>query len=195
MHTHLYVGRLGSFASFVAYWLDWPSVAYFFQHYTWGWPLCETLHFIGLCLLVGIVGMFDLRVLGIVKGLPLAPLQRLLRWAVFGFVLCVITGGMFVMGIGANLIGEYPYDILMTDTWLQLKLIFMFLAGANVLAFYLTGAARAVDALGPEDNALPLAKVIAGTSLFLWLGVVYFGRLIPWDLDLITSGPLGILAP
>jgi hypothetical protein len=70
----------------------------------------------------------------------------------------------------------------MTDPWLQLKLIFIFLAGMNVLAFYLTGTARAVDVLESGADAPPLAKVIAGTSLFLWLGVVYFGRLIPWGL-------------
>ena len=29
-----------------------------------------------------------------------------------------------------------------------------------------------------------LAKVIAGASLFLWLGVIYFGRLIPEGLRL-----------
>lgn len=167
---------------FLRYWLEWPSVKYFLGEYAWAWPLCETLHFIGIVLLVGIVGMFDLRVLGMAKGLPLASLQRLLPWGVFGFVLCVMTGLMFVLGIGANLYGVNAFDVLMTDQWLQLKLIFMFLAGANALAFYLTGAARAVNVLGPGDDAPRLAKVIAGTSLFLWLGVVYWGRLIPWDL-------------
>jgi hypothetical protein len=70
----------------------------------------------------------------------------------------------------------------MTDIWLDLKLLFIFLAGINLLAFYLTGMSRAVDGLGPGDDAPPLAKVIAGTSLFLWLAVIYVGRLIPWGL-------------
>jgi hypothetical protein len=148
----------------------------------WAWPLSETLHFIGLCLLVAIVGMFDLRMLGMGRDLPLAPLRRLLPWAVFGFALCVMTGLMFVLGIGANLYGVNAFDVLMTDPWLQLKLIFMGLAGINLLVFYVTGMARAIDTLGPGDDAPPLAKFIAGTSLFLWLGVVYWGRLIPWGL-------------
>lgn len=169
-------------ASFVAYWLRWPSLEYFLGTYPWAWPLCETFHFVGLVLLVGIVGMYDLRMLGLAKGLPLEPLKRLLPWGVFGFILSVITGAMFVGGIGANLFGVHPYDVLMTDLWLQLKLIFIFLAGLNVLAFYLTGTARAVDALGPGDDAPPLAKAIAAISLFLWIGVVYFGRLVPFGL-------------
>jgi len=164
--------------SFFRYWLRWPSLEVFMA-YPWAWPLCETLHFIGLCLLIGIVGSFDLRLLGVAKGLPLAALKRLLPWGVFGFVLCLITGGLFVGGIGANLVGDNAFDVIMRDIYLQLKLIFIFLAGINLLAFYLTGMARAVDALGPGDDAPPLAKVIAGASLFLWIGVVVFGRLIP----------------
>ena len=160
------------------YWLRWPSLEVLMA-LPWAWPLCETLHFIGLCLLVGIVGMFDLRVLGVAKGLPLADLKRLLPWGVFGFVLCLVTGGMFVGGIGANLVGQNAYDVIMRDIWLQVKLIFIFLAGINVLAYHLTGVARAVDALGAGDDAPPLAKVIAGVSLFLWVGVIIFGRLIP----------------
>jgi len=42
--------------------------------------------------------------------------------------------------------------------------------------------ARTVDELGPADDAPRLAKLLGATSLVLWLGVVYFGRLIPWDL-------------
>jgi len=164
--------------SFFRYWLRWPSLEVFMA-YPWAWPLCETLHFIGLCLLIGVVGSFHLRLLGVAKGLPLAALKRLLPWGVFGFVLCLITGGLFVGGIGANLVGDNAFDVIMRDIYLQLKLIFIFLAGINVLAFYLTGSARAVEALGPGDDAPPLAKVIAGASLFLWIGVVVFGRLIP----------------
>src|SRR3954463_7303948 len=46
----------------------------------WLWPLCETLHFVGMAMLIGIVGLLDLRMLGFVKGVPLRPLQRLLPW-------------------------------------------------------------------------------------------------------------------
>ena len=46
----------------------------------WIWPLCETLHFMGMALLVGIVGVLDLRLLGVAKGLPVSPLSKLLPW-------------------------------------------------------------------------------------------------------------------
>jgi hypothetical protein len=165
-------------ASFLRYWLRWPSLEVIMA-VPWAWPLAETFHFIGLCLLIGIVGMFDLRILGIAKGLPLASLKRLLPWGVFGFVLCLITGLLFVLGIGANLYNDNAYDVIVRDQYLQLKLLFILLAGLNLLAFYLTGMARAVDGLGKGDDAPRLAKVIAATSLFLWIGVIVFGRLIP----------------
>lgn len=167
--------------AFFRYWLRWPSLEGFMA-LPWAWPLCETFHFIGLILLVGAVGSFDLRLLGVAKGLPVGTLRRLLPWGVFGFVLCAVTGGLFVLGLGANLPGVNAFDVVMTDIWLQLKLLFIVIGGLNLFVFHATGTARAVEAVGPGDDAPPLAKAIAGTSLCLWLGVVVFGRLIPREL-------------
>ncbi len=149
--------------------------------YRWVWPLSEVLHFVGLTLLVGIVTVFDLRLLGVAKRLPVAPLRQLLPWAVFGLGLCVVTGLLFVTGLWAN-VKTHPVEALVVDHYLQLKLIFIFLAGVNLAVFYQSGMSRAVDEVGPGDDAPPLAKAIAATSLFLWVGVIYWGRLIPWGL-------------
>lgn len=141
------------------------------DHYHWMWPLCETLHFMGMALLVGIVSMLDLRMLGVAKGLPIAPLQRLIPWAVFGFVINLLTGIIFV----SSAPGNYA-----TSITFRLKVLFILLAGLNVLAFYVTGIARTVDGLGPGDDAPRSAKVIAGISLFLWVGVMFWGRMLPF---------------
>ena len=55
--------------------------------YRWVWPLCEVIHFIGLTFLVGIITIFDIRLMGVAKSMPLSELRRLLPWSVFGFVL------------------------------------------------------------------------------------------------------------
>ena len=47
------------------------------MHSAWGWPLAEVLHFVGLALLAGSVGMFDLRMMGFLSGLALPALHRL----------------------------------------------------------------------------------------------------------------------
>jgi len=164
--------------AFLRTWLEWPSVQHFIERFTWAWPLGETFHFFGIILLIGGIGMFDLRLLGFAKQLPVAAVRRLLPWGVTGFIICVVTGAMFVTGVRAN-VPMSPSDVIRTNPYMQLKLVFIALAGLNLLAFYVSGMAKAVDDLPANVDAPRLAKFIAGASLFLWLGVIYFGRLIP----------------
>jgi len=102
----------------------------------------------------------------------------LIPWGVFGFVLCLATGLLFITGIYAN-VNIHPYVVLTSDVFLQLKLFFVVLAGANLLLFYVTGMSKAVDRLEAGEDAPLLAKFFAGASLFLWIAVMYFARLIP----------------
>ena len=154
-------------------WTLRTGVGDFVQSHTWMFPMGEALHFMGLSLLIGTVGMVDLRMLGLAKRLPFAPLHGLVPWGIAGFVINLFTGIMFWF-VNPEL---YALEVGIISAY---KLLFIFLAGINLLAFYLTGMSRAVDDLGPGEDAPPLAKVIAGTSLFLWVGVIYWGRLIPW---------------
>jgi hypothetical protein len=165
--------------AFLNFILRWPIVENYFVSNAWAWPLNEVVHFVGLTLLIGIVGMFDLRLLGVARDIPVASLRRLMPWGVFGFGLVTVSGLLFTTGIYANVSVE-PGVVLLNDGYLQLKLIFLFLAGINLLALYVTGMSRAVDDLEPGEDAPPLARAIAGASLFCWFAVMYFGRLIPW---------------
>ena len=135
-------------------------------------PLCESLHFIGMAMLVGVVGVVDLRILGVAKGVPLEPLQRLMPWAVLGFVLNLITGFLFFAANPRQYVGP-PLSL----TFLA-KMLFIVLAGMNVGLFYVTGLKRLVDGVGAGDDAPFGAKVCAAVSLFLWIGVMYWGRML-----------------
>jgi len=137
----------------------------------WLWPACETLHFMGMALLIGAVGLLDARMLGLFKGLPLAPLERLVPWGVLGFVINLATGIVFFAGAPEQYIGNAAFT---------LKMLFVLLAGVNVSLFYLTGLSRRVDRLGAGEDAPMPAKLIAGVSLFLWFGVLYWGRMLPF---------------
>ena len=154
-----------------AVWLEATSVSRAVTYYSWIWPTCETLHFIGLALLIGNVGVLDLRLLGAVKRLPVAPLNRLIRWGVLGFIINLVTGIIFFVGAPSQYV---------TNIAFALKLIFMALAAVNLAVFHLCGVARAVDTLGPGDDAPVSAKIIAATSLFLWVGVMFWGRMLPF---------------
>ena len=149
-----------------------------FMHSKWGWPISETLHFLGLSLLIGIIGMFDLRLLGVAKRVPIAALHQLVPWGVLGYVLNVVTGAMFLV--------TEPTQYIYNPAF-HFKMLFMALAGFNMLAFYLT-VFRRVEALESGHDAPRSAKVVATASLFLWIGVVVFGRLLTFY----RPGPCGI---
>jgi hypothetical protein len=51
----------------------------------WAWPIFESIHFLGLCMLIGCIGTFDLRLLGIAKRVPIAAMHRLIPWGILGF--------------------------------------------------------------------------------------------------------------
>ena len=134
----------------------------------WAWAACETLHFIGLSLLLGVVFLVDLRVLGVVKGVSFASLHRLLPWAALGFGVNVITGMMFFAGIP----GQYIHN--QSFYW---KIAMVMLAGLNAVYF------TVVDepwALGPKEDAPLTPKVAAASAMLLWVGVMYCGSMLPF---------------
>jgi len=139
-----------------------------FMHSAYGWGTCETLHFFGLSLLVGMIGTFDLRLLGVAKRVPIAALHKLIPWGIAGYVINVITGVMFLI--------TEPDQYIFNPAF-HLKLLFMALAGVNVLAFYLTLFGK-VKALGPGADAPPAAKAVGAASLFLWTAVIVCGRML-----------------
>ena len=160
-----------AFVQAFAVWLKATRLSEFVIHSTWVWPASETLHFIGLAMLVGVVGLMDLRMLGMAKQLPFAPLHRLLPWSIVGFVICLLTGTLFFSGDPFQYIHNWVF-------WV--KMLFILLAGANVLAFYVSGIFQKIEHLGPGEEAPLGAKIIAATSLLLWVGVMYLGRMLPF---------------
>jgi uncharacterized membrane protein len=134
----------------------------------WAWPTLETVHFIGLCLLFGVVLAGNLRILGFMKSAPFPDIRRLLPWAIWGFALNAVTGILFFAGAPGQYIENLAFHY---------KVLFMLLAGANVL--YLTLLDK-LWTLGPGDNAPVSAKLLAASQLFLWVGIIYFGRMLPY---------------
>ena len=134
----------------------------------YAWPIAESLHFIGLSLLIGTVGLFDLRLLGFARKVPLAGLHKLVPWGVLGYFINAITGACFF--IAAT--DQYLYNPAF-----QIKLAFMAGAGLNVAVFYLT-MFRHVNLQGTDDAALLPARIAGGISLICWIGVMSAGRLL-----------------
>jgi uncharacterized membrane protein len=149
------------------------------MHTVWVWPIAESLHFIGLSLLIGTVGLFDLRLLGVGRHIPLAAMHRLIRWGLVGFGLNAITGSLFLIAEP----DQYIYNISF-----QAKMLFVLLAGCNALAFYATSYRRAI-AGGPTVDTPRAAKIIAAVSLTLWICVIIAGRLLTFYRPFPCEGP------
>jgi uncharacterized membrane protein len=134
----------------------------------WVWPTCETLHFIGLSLLFGVAALIDLRMLGMFTSIPFPALHRLMPWGILGFGLNAITGMIFFIGAP----GQYTSN--KAFVW---KMIMILLAGINVIYFTLFDEPWQLKA--GEDAPL-LAKAVAATALFLVVGVLWCGRMLPF---------------
>jgi hypothetical protein len=144
--------------------------------WSWVWPLGEILHFVGMALLIGTVGLVDIRVLGFVKGLPIATLERMVPFGVVGFLMNAITGFIFVAGNPDG--GPMVY---LDNLAFQLKMLLVLIAGLNLLIYQVTGIARRAAETGPYGEAGGAAKVVAIVSLVAWIGVICFGRLIMYN--------------
>jgi hypothetical protein len=133
----------------------------------WTWIAAETLHFVGLSLLVGVILLIDLRVLGFMSQVSFAALDRLLPWAMLGFALNVFTGMLFF----AAAYGQYTNNPAFF--W---KLVFVLLAGANTLYFTFDRT----WAMAPGRDAPMLSKAAAVGAMFFWVGVMYWGSMLPF---------------
>jgi uncharacterized membrane protein len=143
----------------------------------WWWAFMMDMHFVGLALLIGAVGILDLRMLGFAKQIPIRSVHGLLPWAMLGFGINLVTGVLAFTGMDQY----YTYD------WaFWLKMLAIMLLGLNAAAFYLTNAFQSVADLGPGDDAPLLAKFIAATSLFLWFAVITLGRYIQSFADTVS---------
>ena len=151
-------------------WLQATPVSVWINQSTWIWPLCETLHFIGLSLLLGVTGFFDLRLMGFFRRVSVAAARDLMPLALVGFAINLITGMVFLTGLP----GQYAHNPL----W-WFKVGFIMLAGLNALVYETTLSAK-VLALEPGADTTPSVKMIGLVSLVAWLAVLYCGRMLPF---------------
>ena len=80
---------------------------------------------VGLCLLIGAVGMFDLRMMGVARGVTMKELHRLVPFGIAGYLMCATTGFLFVVTAP----GQYIYNPAM-----QMKIMLMAIAQVGGVA-------------------------------------------------------------
>ena len=139
-----------------------------FMRTRWGWPVMESVHFIGLALLFGSIATWDLRLLGIGKRVPIIAFHRLVPFAVLGFAINITSGSTFLM----TETDQYIYNPAF-----HFKMLFIALAGLNVLLFNVT-MFRRVSVLPAGADTPHLAKMCGAASLVFWTAVIICGRML-----------------
>jgi hypothetical protein len=143
------------------------SIGSYVTSHGWVWPTCEIFHYLGLSLLFGTALVVNLRILGFMRAVPLHAFRRLLPLGLAGFGINIITGMIFFIATPT----QYTQNIAFH--W---KIVFLLLALVNTL--YLTFDES--WALESGQDSLLRYKVIAAAGIFLWTGVIFWGRMLPY---------------
>ena len=159
-------GAIARFAEAVAtssfgQWASGSALAY---------PLANVVHLLGLVMLVGAIGIVDLRLAGAFRSIPAAPLSRALTpIAVSGLILMIPSGATMFAADAITLAGSGVF---------RTKLLLIALALANAVAFRVLWQNR----IGGWDAAPPLwGRLMAAASIVTWLAVGALGRMIAYS--------------
>ena len=145
------------------------AVAQAMREHEWLYPATAIAHIVGFSILVGSVVMFDLRVLGLSKQIPVRALARLLLpWSVASLLLIVPTGLVMFAAHADDFLENRAFVI---------KMALLLAAGMNA-AMFLTGPYQTVKSWDTGAAAPVLARVSVALSIVLWVGVISCGRLI-----------------
>lgn len=132
------------------------------------YPLANVVHLGGLVLLVGAIGVLDLRIAGLGRGIALAPLSRLLTpLAVAGLVVLAVSG-FFLFAADAG-------PLIRSRVFLA-KMALAALALVNALVFR-----RLFGDFAPEEEPPAWARAMSMASIAAWLTVGVLGRMIAYS--------------
>ena len=152
-------------------WLESTSLAEYIRHSHLLYPVIEIVHIVGFVVLVGSAFLFDFRLLGLSKKIPVTDLARhLLPWSRRSLLLVIPSGLMLFMTEATSLSAN---RIL----WTKLILIFLAFANAGYFHRFTLPSVYDWDHLKPTPPAAKTAGII---SLILWTGVLTCGRLLAY---------------
>jgi hypothetical protein len=151
-------------------WLEATRISTLMRDSTWLWPIFEALHFLGLGMVIGGAGYFDLRLLGLFRSVPVTAVKAFMPVAIVGFAINLITGVAFLVMAP----GMYAFSVI----W-WVKVFFIIVAGLNAMLFETTLGTRVLE-LGPHEDTPLSFKVVGAVSLFSWFAVLYCGRMLPY---------------
>jgi hypothetical protein len=136
------------------------------------YPVLESLHILGIAMLVGAALAVDLRLLGI--GRAAAPVTVVTRYLLplshLGFAVVVLTGAAMFVAIAQS---------VTTSAVAAWKFGLIAVAGLNIVVFH-TGVYRSVGAWDLGSRTPKAARVAAAVSALCWTAVIFAGRFLAY---------------
>lgn len=150
-------------------WLQGTWVGVLVAESLWGYPLLETIHSIGMAMLIGSLGLINLRVLGFKRELPLVGTSALLPLAWIGFTLNAVSGSLLFASDAVYFFSSWTFRV---------KMLFVVVAGFNaaLLGQRVFRDAAGSAAVEPSGGT----KAMALVSLVFWFAAAGAGRLIAY---------------
>ena len=134
----------------------------------WAFPGILLAHTYGMAVLVGIIAAIDLRILGLMPALPLAPLQKFFPLIWIAFWVNAITGTML-------LVADASTKLTNPDFGVKMAFIVLAVVSQRLIQTRVFG--------DPDVDRRPFsanAKMLAVMSLVFWLGAITAGRLLAY---------------
>jgi hypothetical protein len=151
-------------------WLQNTTLAVGIRDSLFLFPLLESLHVIGLALVLGTIAVIDLRLLGVAS--IERPFSRvatdIMKWTWAAFAVTAVTGALMFATNAA---------VYFHNWYFRVKIALLVLAAVNVLVFELT-ARRTLARWDQSPSAPPVARAVATVSLVIWVAVIFAGRMI-----------------
>ena len=147
------------------------AIARAMREQLWLYPAVEVVHIVGFVILVGSVLMFDLRVLGLSRGVSVRALARhLLPWSVAALLLILPSGLAMFAAHAGDFLGNRAF---------QVKMALLLAAGMNA-AFFHTGPYQSVASWDTNAPAPVGARISVAASIATWIAIIACGRLLAY---------------
>jgi len=153
-------------------WLAHSTLSLQLQEAMWVIPMIQTVHILAVAVAIAAAFLLDLRVLGAFAiGEPSDRIaKRLLPWARWAIAVLAMSGALLI-------VAEPERCLTNAAFWSKMLMLIMALSTTGILH---KGIRRTCAFWEISPPRRVTGKIIAGTSLLLWSGVVLAGRWIAY---------------
>lgn len=157
----------------VSSWLATTQTSLVIQEISWVIPTVQTIHILGIAVVIGSILLLDLRMLGLVMpGQPTAAVaQRFLPWIWWTALVLLLSGSILIVGEPERSLPNLTFQIKMG----------LLLAVLMLTAVFQWGLRRDPQYWERTMLRLTSVRLIAVISLLLWIAIVFAGRWIAYS--------------